>query len=387
MKIVIPDDYPPAYADYPDEVARLQAAGDVALHDTQAADREELVARLADADVAVTVRAYTVFDAALLARLPNLKLIAIVGTGTDQVDLPAATEHGVLACNAPGATTQSVAELTIALMLAAARRLPLTDRKVRGGTWYHEQGWELHGKTLGLVGLGLIGQQVARMGAALGMRVIAWSLTHDPDRAAACGAELVPFDELLRTAHVLSLHLRATERTANIIGARELPLLRPGALLVNTARAALIDEQALLDALDHGPLAVAGLDVYWQEPLPPNHPLLTRDNAILAPHIAWVTDVGSANQVRLPVDNVLAYIAGQPPARRQPRRPPTPPPAAITCPLWSLDKGRYRPSRSGRDSSRQGARHCGGSRNPGSFIGPGLGATPPLHMVERGPGG
>ena len=312
MKIVIPDDYPPAYADYPDEVARLQAAGDVALYDTQAADREELVARLADADVAVTVRAYTVFDAALLARLPNLKLIAIVGTGTDQVDLPAATEHGVLACNAPGATTQSVAELTIALMFAAARRLPLTDRKVRAGTWYHEQGWELRGKTLGLVGLGLIGQQVARMGAALGMRVIAWSLTHDPDRAAACGAELVPFDELLSTAHVLSLHLRATERTANIIGARELALLRPGALLVNTARAALIDEQALLDALDHGPLAVAGLDVYWQEPLPPNHPLLTRDNVILAPHIAWVTDVGSANQVRLPVDNVLAYIAGQP---------------------------------------------------------------------------
>ena len=174
MRIVIPDDYPPAYADYPDEVARLQAAGDVALYDTQAADREELVARLADADVAVAVRAYTVFDPALLTSLPNLRLIAIVGTGTDQVDLPAATEHGVLVCNAPGATTQSVAELTIALMFAAARRLPLTDRKVRAGTWYHEQGWELRGKTLGLVGLGLIGQQVARMGTALGMRVIAW---------------------------------------------------------------------------------------------------------------------------------------------------------------------------------------------------------------------
>lgn len=312
MRIVIPDDYPPAYADYPDEVARLQAAGDAVLYDTRAADTEELVARLADADVAVTVRAYTVFDSALLARLPDLRLIAIVGTGTDQVDLRAATEHGVLVCNAPGATTQSVAELSIALMFAAARRLPLTDRKVREGTWYHEQGWELRDKTLGLVGLGLIGQEVARLGTALGMRVIAWSLTDDPDRAAACGAELIPLDELLGEAHVVSLHLRATERTAGIIGARELALLRPGALLVNTARAALIDEQALLDALDQGPLAVAGLDVYWQEPLPPDHSLLSRDNVILAPHIAWVTDVGTASQVRLPVDNVLAYIAGQP---------------------------------------------------------------------------
>jgi len=312
MKIVIPDDYPPAYADYPNEIARLRAAGDTVLYDTRAADAEELSTRLTSAEIAITVRAYTIFDAALLVRLPHLKLIAIVGTGTDQVDLNAATEHGVVVCNAPGATTASVAELAIALIFAAARRLPLTDRKVREGIWYHEQGWELRDKTLGIVGLGLIGQEVARLGSALGMRVLGWSLSHNPERAAACGAELVGLDELLSEAHVVSLHLRATERTESIIGPRELALLRPGAILVNTARAALIDEQALLDALDQGPLAIAGLDVYWQEPLPPKHPLTSRDNVILAPHIAWVTDVGSANQVRLPVDNVLAYINGKP---------------------------------------------------------------------------
>ncbi len=312
MRIVVPDDFPPVYGEEPEALAPLRAYGEVAVYGSRAADRAELLSRLAGAEVAINVRAYTVFDAELLDALPNLRLISILGTGTDNVDLRAAAERGVVVTNTPGASTYSVAEMAFALMLAAARHIPLADRQMRAGEWRHTKGLELHGKTLGVIGLGLIGQAVARMAAGFGMRVLAWSFHADAERARACGAELTALDALLREADVVSLHLRASPEATGLIGRRELALMKPTAVLVNTARGALVDEAALAEALREGRLFAAGLDVYQREPLPADSPLRGLDNVVLSPHAGWVTHEASRRLVQMPVDNIVAYLAGRP---------------------------------------------------------------------------
>ncbi|MHB0870801.1 MAG: 2-hydroxyacid dehydrogenase, partial [Chloroflexota bacterium] len=229
MRIVIPDDFPPVYQGH-SELEGLAPYGEVVLHGTRAADRQELADRLKGATASINVRAYSRFDAELLAALPELRHIAILGTGTDNVDLEAATRQGVVVTNTPGASTVSVAELNFALMLAAARHVALGDRAIRSGQWRHVEGVELRGKTLGVVGLGAIGQEVATMARAFGMRVVAWSLTPDEERARRVGATPVSLDELLRNSDVVSLHLRASPQTAGIIGTRELALMKPTAI-------------------------------------------------------------------------------------------------------------------------------------------------------------
>ncbi|MHB1004761.1 MAG: 2-hydroxyacid dehydrogenase [Chloroflexota bacterium] len=312
MKIVIPDDFPPVYAEEPAALDPLRAVGRVDVFGTRAADRDDLLLRLAGAEATINVRAYTVFDAALLDALPDLRLISILGTGTDNVDLASAAERGVVVTNTPGASTYSVAETAFALMLASARHLALADRKLRAGEWHHRKGVELHGKVLGVVGLGLIGQAMAQMGAGFGMRVLAWSYNNDPARARACGAEAVDLGTLLREADVVSLHLRASPQANGIIGRRELALMKPTAILVNTARGSLVDEAALAEALRGGRLFAAGLDAYQKEPLPDDSPLRGLDNVVLSPHAGWVTYEASRRLVQMPVDNILAYLAGAP---------------------------------------------------------------------------
>lgn len=311
MKIVIPDDFPPVYQDHP-EVERLRQRGEVAIYNTKASSPAELIDRLRGAEVAINVRAYSVFDEPLLAALPELRIVSILGTGTDNFDLPACSRHGVVVTNCPGASTTSVAELTLALLLAAARHVALADRKVREGIWYHEHGFELRGKTLGVVGLGLIGQEVVRLGKALGMRVIAWSFHDDAARQTALGIETVPLDDLLRQADVVSIHLRNSSEARGLIGRREIGLMKPSALLINTARAAIVDQDALLDALREKSIAGAGLDVFLQEPLPADNPWVKLDNVVLSPHVGWVTNEASERLARAPVDNVLSYLDGQP---------------------------------------------------------------------------
>jgi D-3-phosphoglycerate dehydrogenase len=312
MKIVVPDDFPPVYTDNPEELDALRKYGEVRVYDTRAADREELLARLKGAQAVINVRAYTVFDAALLAELPDLRIISILGTGTDNVDLAAASANGVVVSNAPETSTHSVAELAVGLMIAAARHIALTDRKVREGEWFHKKGIELHGKTLGVVGLGAIGRAVARVGNALGMRVLGWSFRRDEERARGCGVELVELDDLLRQADVVSLHLRASAQANGIIGRRELALLKRRAILVNTARGALVDEEALVEALKEGRIFAAGLDVYGREPLPAESPLRGLDNVVLMPHAGWITDNAYKRLMEVPVENIVAYLEGKP---------------------------------------------------------------------------
>jgi phosphoglycerate dehydrogenase-like enzyme len=314
MQIVIPDDYPPTYAslDQPD-LARLAPFGTVTLHTTRAADRAELFGRIAAADVLINVRAYTSLDDEAFASAPRLKLVSILGTGTDNVDLGAAKRRSITVTNTPGVGAPSVAELTFGLILAVTRAIPLSDGRLRAGTWQHVEGPELEGKTLGLLGLGAIGERVARLGRGFGMRVIAWSFAHDPARAARLGVELVERDDVFRTADVVSVHLRNTPEVRSLVGARELALMQSGAYLINTARGALVDQEALAAALRAGRLAGAGLDVYVEEPLPPErNPFRDLPNVVLTPHLGAVTREANARSRAMPVDNIIAYLQGRP---------------------------------------------------------------------------
>lgn len=311
MRIVIPDDFPPVYQGHT-ELISLTPYGEVVLHADRAACPEELIERLRGAAATINVRSYSRFDAALLKELPDLRVISILGTGTDNVDLEAATHQGVVVTNTPGASTVSVAELTFALMIAAARHVPLVDSAVRSGRWKHVEGIELRGKTLGLVGLGTIGQEVASMARTFGMKVVAWSPTLDEERARRVGAVLIPLEELLTSSDVVSLHVRASSQTIGMIGVGELAMMKPTAILINTARGALVNEAALADALGSGRLASAGLDVYVQEPLPADSPLLGLENVVLSPHMGWVTTEASARLRQMPVDNLIAFFEGRP---------------------------------------------------------------------------
>jgi D-3-phosphoglycerate dehydrogenase len=312
MRIVIPDNYPPVYHEDSPDLALLRTYGTVDIYSTRPGSPAELITRAAGATAIINVRSYCVFDAATLEALPGLRMISILGTGTDNVDLAAATERGIVVTNTPAVSAVSVAEATIGLMLAISRRIPLLDRHLRAGLWQHEVGPELRGKTLGIIGLGAIGSEVAGLGRGLGMQVIGWSFHRDEERAARLGVSLVEFDELLRTADVISLHLRASPRAVGIIGRRELALMKPTAYLINTARGALVDEAALIEALRERRIAGAALDVFAVEPLPADSPLLSLDNVVITPHAAAVTHEAQARLARLPVENIIAFLEGRP---------------------------------------------------------------------------
>jgi D-3-phosphoglycerate dehydrogenase len=314
MRIVIPDDFPPTYGSLDQaDLVRLRPLGTVTLHTTRAATRDELFDRLADAEAIINVRSYTLLDDEAMAHAPQLRLISILGTGTDNVDLAAAARRGITVTNTPGTGAASVAELTIGLLLAVTRAIPISDARLRRGEWQHVEGPELEGKTLGLLGLGAIGSRVARLGRGLGMRVLAWSYRHDPERAAELGIELVERDDVFRRSDVVSVHLRNTPEARGFLGTRELGLMKRSAVLINTARAALLDQDAVAQALRSGQIAGAGLDVYLEEPLPPEHnPFKDLPNVVLTPHVGAVTHEASARSRAMPVDNIIAFVEGHP---------------------------------------------------------------------------
>jgi phosphoglycerate dehydrogenase-like enzyme len=310
MRVVIPDDYNDVYASAP-AVARLRERADVAIYTTMPRSLDEWVGRMADAAIAVANRERIPLGAPLFDRLPRLEMIAQTAGGGVHLDLAAATERGILVTGTKGASA-STAELTVALMLAAMRRIPYGDAEVRAGRWSQFVGRELAGKRLGVVGLGRIGSQVARTCAAMGMEVRGWSPSLTAERAAAVGAQSQDLDALLAESDVVTVHMRLTPASRGTLNRRRLALLKPGTLFVNTARAALIDEGALIEMLQNGRLWGAALDVYSEEPLPPNHPLVALPNVVLTPHIGWVAEDSYRVFIEGVVENILAYLAGRP---------------------------------------------------------------------------
>jgi glyoxylate reductase len=254
-------------------------------------------------------------DAALLDACPRLRVVSSVSVGVDHVDLAAATARGIPVGHTPGVLTETTADLAFALLLDAARRVCEGDRFVRAGSWVPERVWEpdmllgrdVHGATLGLIGMGAIGQAVARRAAGFGMRVLAWSRRERP----VPGVEWTSLDALLGASDFVSVHVALTPETRGLIGADAIARIKPGAILVNTARGGIVDEVALAAALRDGRLGAAGLDVFSREPLDPASPLLALPNVVLTPHIGSASEATRAKMVTLAVRNLAAALAGE----------------------------------------------------------------------------
>ncbi len=309
--IVVPADDPPQIQGSP-QLARLEPYGEVVLHRDRPRTLEEQLARATDAVCLMNTRGAVKWPAAALRALPRLRMATVCGIGTDAFDLAVARELGIVVCNIPGKTAPIVAEHAFGLMLAAAKRAHFQTAELRAGRWTSRDNVYLHGKTLGLVGAGNIGAAMARLARAIGMDVVAWTFTPSPARAAALGVRFVPLDELLRTADVVSLHVKLTPESRGLIGARELGLMKPGAILVNTARGAIVDSAALVAALRSGHLGGTALDVFETEPLPADHPLLACEQVVLTPHNADQTPEGMELLNQGVVDNVIAFLEGRP---------------------------------------------------------------------------
>lgn len=307
MKLVsVPDDAPAVLALSP-SFQRLKAAAEVRYFDSLPGPEDVLVERIQGAESIVNVRSSSKITRAVMQRSPALRHISIWGTGTDNVDLPAARELGIRVTNTPAVSATSIAEHTLALMLAVARRIPQIDARVRAGEWPRGGMVQLHGKTLGVVGLGEIGRRFARLGEAIGMKVVTWTMNPKPE----LGFRHVSLEELLSTSDVVSLHLRLSDDTRHFLDASRLALIKPSAIFVNTARGPIVDETALLHALQSGRLAGAGLDVFDTEPLPSGHPVLSLQNVVLSPHAAGVTPEALEAGLALAVDNVLSFFNGE----------------------------------------------------------------------------
>jgi D-3-phosphoglycerate dehydrogenase len=309
--IVIPSD-DPVQIGQSLHLERLRQRADVVLYATRASSPEEQLRRAEPADLLINSRGYLKWPGELLRRLPRLRMISTCSIGTDSIDLAAARELGIVVSNIPGKTAPVVAEHALALILATAKRVAYQTAELRAGRWRLRYNTCLAGKTLGLVGAGAIAAAVARLARAIGMDVIAWTFRPSPERAAELGVRFVELDDLLRTSDVVSLHVRLTDQSRGMIGQRELALMKPGALLINTARGAVVDSAALVSALESGHLGGAGLDVFHIEPLPADHPILRCEQVVLTPHHADQTPEGVELLNLGAVENVLAYLDGRP---------------------------------------------------------------------------
>lgn len=272
---------------------------------------EALVSALADATIVVAMRERTAFPREVLEQLPALQLLVTTGMANAAIDVAAAAEQGITVCGTPGSPA-AAPELTWGLLLALARNLPAEENSLRAGAWQTTVGFELAGKTLGVVGLGRIGRRIAAYGHAFGMEVLAWSQNLTAKAAEEAGASLVSKEELFRLSDVATLHLRLSERSEDIVGERELRLLGPEGILINTARGPLVNQDALFKALTHGWIRGAALDVFDQEPLPAGHPLLAAPNTVLSPHLGYVTRESYRQFYGGAFEDVTAWLAGAP---------------------------------------------------------------------------
>ena len=275
------------------------------------ADINELARSLQGYQVVSAMRERTAFPRALLEQLPDLKLLVTTGARNASIDVQAATDLGILVCGT-GGLGYPTAELTWGIILAMLRYIPEEQAALRAGRWQSTVGIGVNGKVLGVLGLGRLGSQVAAVGNAFNMEVIAWSQNLTEERAAECGATLVSKDQLFANSDILTIHLQLSDRTRGLIGQQELASMKPTAYLVNTSRGPIVDEAALINALQNNAIAGAGLDVYDQEPVPANHPLLQLPNTLLTPHLGYVTVEGMQAFYQGTVEDIASYLSGNP---------------------------------------------------------------------------
>src|SRR5580692_5055247 len=286
-KIAVLDDYQNVALESADWSV-LRDRADIAVFQDHLADPNALIERLLPFDVVCVMRERSPLPRNILERLPNLKLIASTGVGNSSIDIAAAADRGIAVVHT-GYRSDPAIEYTWALILASARHIVTESNSVRSGAWQQTVGADLRGKTLGVLGLGRIGSEVARIGTAFGMNLIAWSQNMKPQAAAAVGATLVSKNQLFEQADFLTIHVVFSSRTRGLIGAAELARMKPTARLINTSRGPIVEEPALISALKNKQIAGAAIDVFDIEPLPPDHPFRTLDNILATPHIGYVS--------------------------------------------------------------------------------------------------
>jgi phosphoglycerate dehydrogenase-like enzyme len=319
MQVVFPDDWNGAFETAP-EVARLRQRADVKIFRVRP---DDVLDAVRDADIAVALRERTRYDAAVLQQMPNLKLIVSVGGRENpSIDKDVAMGRGVLVCFTGGALgdslpppapgNPSMTEMALGMMISVMRGFGVQDRAMRAGAWPGPTGRVLYGKTLGILGLGRLGSELAKVGQFLGMRVMAAGLTLTPERAAAAGVEFRTLEEMFSESDVVSIHLKSTPTTRGLVNARLLARMKPNAVLINTSRGPIVDEAALLDVLQQHRILGAALDVYDAEPLPADHPLRHTDNTLLLAHCGWPTDEGYSRIVPETVRVIEAFLDGAP---------------------------------------------------------------------------
>lgn len=311
VKIVVPGDHPIQIAGSP-HLDKLEPYGEVVLYSDHPASSEEKVKRAADAEVIMNTRGSVKWSEEEFQHLPKLRLISLCSIGTDMIDLEAARRRGITVCNQPGRTAPVVAEHLFGMMFALSKRAAFFTSEVKAGNWPRKNNIMLQGKVLGVIGTGAIGAEMARLARAIGMEVIAWTFHPSAERAEKLGVRYVELEELLKTSDVVSLHVAGSEKTRQMIGKRELDLMKPGALLINGARGAIVDTAALVDALHSGRLAGAAVDVYDDEPPPSGHPLFACEQVVLTPHCADMTPEGVELLNSGVVENVIAFLEGRP---------------------------------------------------------------------------
>ncbi len=324
MKLALLDDYHGVALQMADW-ARLAGRVEIVSFDAPIADAMDLVRRLAPFDAILAMRERTAFPRSILQQLPKLRLLITTGLWNASIDSAAATELGIQVCGTRD-VGHLTAELTLGLILALARQTPHEERALREGRWHVRLGHSVRGKTLGLLGLGNLGKQVAGFGRTLGMETIAWSQNLTAAAAAEAGCHLVERNELFRAADYLTIHVRLSERTRGLVGAQELSAMKPSAYLINTSRGPIVDERALFEALRDKRIAGAALDVYSKEPLPLDEPIRGLDNVILLPHLGYVSEENYRLMYGDGLDAVEGFLAGKPlralnaPVSRKPPR-------------------------------------------------------------------
>ena len=310
MRLAILDDYQRVALDMADWTP-LREAVEITVFDRHLGAGNAVADALAGFEIVCIMRERTPFPASLFERLPKLKLLVTTGRRNAAIDLEAAARRGVTVCGT-GSPGHAAGELAFTLILALARGLLTEANSVRTGDWQVGIGRDLHGATLGILGLGHIGAQIAGFGKAFGMHLMAWSQNLTEARAAEVGVRRVARDELFAGADFVTIHTRLSPRTERLVGAGELALMQPDAYLINTSRGPVVDEGALIRALERGQIAGAALNVYDQEPLPADHPLRRTPNLLLTPHIGYVTRETYRVFYRETVELVEAWLAGRP---------------------------------------------------------------------------